>query len=138
MMRKLEEIITEAFQQWDGERVSEPAQEALRELAKDGRFDEMTLLLNACEERYGKGGMSYVITYLPGLLLSNFIYGKAEAPAPIVEEYWRVEDAATTIREAALKPEGLSQVVDQIVRDIREMAKRDVVSPGQAYSAKQL
>lgn len=121
-MRALEEIVTEFFQGWDGKHISEPAFGALRELAKDGRFDEMTALLVACVDRHGRVAMGFVLTHVPGVLLNSYIYGKAEASAPIVEEYWRVEDVATTIRNAALKHGKLSVVVPKIISDLREMA----------------
>ena len=53
-MRAFEEIVTEFFQGWDQKHVSEPALGVLRELAKDGRFDEMTALLVACVDRHGR------------------------------------------------------------------------------------
>lgn len=121
-MRAFDEIVTEFFQGWDQKHVSEPALGVLRELAKDGRFDEMTALLVACVDRHGRVAMGFVLTHVPGVLLNSYIYGKAEASAPIVEEYWRVEDVATTIRNAALKHGKLSVVVPKIISDLREMA----------------
>ena len=121
-MRAIEEIIAEFFQSWDQKYVSEPALGALRELAKDGRFEEMTALLVACVNRHGRVAMGFVLTHVPGVLLSSYIYEKAEVSAPIVEEYWRVEDVATTIRNAALRDGKLSVVVPKIVSDLREIA----------------
>ncbi|AGZ38080.1 hypothetical protein ACLPJG_27060 [Pseudomonas aeruginosa] len=122
-MRALEEIVIEFFQGWDGKHISEPAFGALGELAKDGRFDEMTALLEACVKRHGRFAMGYVLKHVPGVLLNNYVYGQVEASATIVENYWRDEDVATTIRDAALKPGKLSVVVPRILSDLREMAE---------------
>lgn len=65
-MRALEEIVTEFFQNWDQKHISEPALGGLRELAKDGRFDEMTVLLQACVELHGRGAMAFVLKHVPG------------------------------------------------------------------------
>lgn len=122
-MRALEEIVTEFFQGWDGKHISEPAFGALRELAKDGRFDQMTTLLEACVELHGRVAMGFVLDHLPGVLLNNYVYGQAEASATIVENYWRDEDVATTIRDAALKPGKLSVVAPKILSDLGKMAE---------------
>lgn len=121
-MRPLEEIFTEFFQGWDQKHISEPALGVLRELAKDGRFEEMTALLLVCVERHGRGAMGFVLDHVPGVLVNNYVYGQAEASATIVEGYWRDEDVAATIRNAALKPGKLSVVVSKILSDLREMA----------------
>lgn len=121
-MRALEEIVTEFFQNWDQKHISEPGLGVLRELAKDGRFDEMTALLQACVEQHGRGAMGFVLEHVPGVLINNYVYLQAEAPASTVEDYWRDEDVGTTIKDAALNSGQLSVVVSKILSDLRDIA----------------
>ncbi|WP_312271582.1 hypothetical protein [Pseudomonas sp.] len=121
-MQAVEEIVTKCFQGWDQKHISEPVLEVLRELAKDGRFDEMTALLIACVDQHGRYAMRFVLTHVSVVLLNSYIYGRAGASAPVVEEYWQAKDVSTTINNAALKPGRLSLVVTKIVSDLQEMA----------------
>lgn len=121
-MRALEEIVTEFFQNWDQKHISEPALGGLRELAKDGRFDEMTVLLQACVELHGRVAMAFVLKHVPGVLLNNYVYRQVESSASVVEDYWLDEDIGTTIKDAALNSGQLSVVVSKILGDLREIA----------------
>jgi len=121
-MRPLEQILIESLAHWNGEHVSEPVLAAVRELAADGRFDEITLLLNGYAERYGPEPLVYSVNHLPGVLLHNYVYGNTEAAAAIVDEYWLTDGAGAAIKDAALKDGQLAAVVLKIIRDLNAMA----------------
>lgn len=121
-MRSLEQILTESLTNWDEKHVSEPVLAAVRELAADGRFEEITLLLNGFADRYGRQALVYSVNHLPGVLLHEYVYGKTEAAAAIVDEYWLTDGAGAAIKDAALKDGRLAAVVLKIICDLNAMA----------------
>lgn len=120
-MKSLEHILMEVLAGWNGEHVSEPVLAAVRELATDARFDDITLSLKAFVARFGRQSLVYSVNHLPGVLLHNYVYRSTEASAAIGDEYWLNNEAGAAIKAAAFKDGQLAMVVSKIIQDLDAM-----------------
>ncbi|MCF5371997.1 hypothetical protein [Pseudomonas syringae] len=123
-MRTLAEIIIANHYGWNQEKVSEPAFGGLRELAKDNRWDEMTVLLQGYAHTHKKSELAYVVNHLSGVLLSNYIYNNTVANQATVDEYFRNEKVLASITDAAYVDGQLSLAVSKIMSDLEELAAK--------------
>lgn len=116
-MRPLSQIIAESLAQWDQLQVSEPALTAFRELAAEGRFEEITLVLQVYVEKFGRSQLHFTIQHLPGMVF-EYVSQNTQASGQAAMDHWSKVGAADLIRDAALHEGQLAVAVQQIINDL--------------------
>ncbi|MEC4242061.1 hypothetical protein [Pseudomonas sp. DSV-1] len=116
-MRPVLTIIAESLAQWDKSHVSEPALTAVRELAAEGRFEEITVVLQALVKAFGPSQLHHTIQRLPGVVF-EYVSQNTEASGQAAVEHWSKFGAADLIRDAALREGQLAVAVQQIINDL--------------------
>lgn len=114
-MRILEEIMLDGLIKWDRNYPSDLAIPMLAELAADGRFDEITLLMQQFKKQFGLA-FSSVEGKIAAIILNHYIYPVMLVDESVIMERWNAEGLASMITKAAMREGLLDMTVDRVVQ----------------------
>lgn len=120
--KPLSVLVSEAFEGWDQEKASEPMLKIIGTLATEGRFDEITDILNAWLSGYSsiphingpllRGSM---LKRVCAQILNRYVLKQPGVDENVAMDLWSTDVGAPAIRELAFKPGKLRYVVSNFV-----------------------
>lgn len=120
-MRKLVDILNSAFAGWNGEYLSEPAHTVLRELATDGRFDDITEVLLGFKKKTTAQQMAVIVGRVPGVICQAYMYPSSGVAHRVLDAHWNGSGMAGAVLNAAMREGLLHITVEKVVERLKEI-----------------